>query len=77
MIVWDAAAALALLVHHGAVYLRRMLFVCAYMSGNDYSIRHDGYFVGMLGVSKIIKVTPYCMSYNTNENKLLFSAMIF
>lgn len=77
MIVWDTAAALALLVHHRAVCLRCTLFVCAYVSGNDYSIRHDGYFVGMLGVSKIIKVTPYCLSYNTYENKLLFSAMIF
>lgn len=75
MIVWDAAAALAVLVHHRAVCLRRTLFVCAYVSGSDCSIRHDGYFVGMLGVSKIIKVTADCMYMY--ESILLFSAMIF
>lgn len=58
VIVWDTAVAPRPLVHHGAVFGRvaRCLFVpMCEAKQRSCSTGHDSYFVGMLGVSELVK----------------------
>lgn len=56
-ILWDAAVALWMLVHHRAalIVLHSLFVPMCEAKLHDSSIRHHSYFVAMLGVSKPIK----------------------